>query len=97
MGRPRVHHAHTVLAAVAGFVRERGYGPTIEDIRTQSGIPSPRTILRLLAELERDRLIVRWPGSRGIGLVEDWCPTCGRIVHGSAEYRNARTKAVLHG
>lgn len=57
---------------VARFIEERGYAPTIAEIKERLGLRSPATVHQLLLALEGEALIRRVPhASRAIELVKE--------------------------
>jgi repressor LexA len=57
---------------VARFIEERGYAPTIAEIKERLGLRSPATVHQLLSALEDEALIRRVPhASRAIELVNE--------------------------
>jgi SOS-response transcriptional repressor LexA len=82
MSRPRKKSDREVLNAVALLIVKLGMPPTIAELRRVLKVGSSRTVLRYLLSLEKQGLIKRWPGARGLRILvgdDDECPWCGRI------------------
>jgi repressor LexA len=70
MTRPKTLTTQQVIKAINDWIVEHGLPPTIEELRTSLRVGSKRTVLRYLAELEKDQIIQRWPGARGLKLLK---------------------------
>lgn len=68
-GRPRLYTPEEVLSSLRRFIETRGFPPTLEEFGEYLGV-SPRTAGRYLEDLESRFLIQRWPGARGIKILE---------------------------
>lgn len=66
MPRPRHTSDVAVLEAINAWIAEKGYPPTIEELRKHLNVGSTRTVLRYLQSLEREGMIERWAGARGL-------------------------------
>jgi len=66
MGRKPILENEKVLATINKWTAENGMPPTIEELRAVLKVGSTRTVLRYLQSLEKEGLIKRWAGSRGI-------------------------------
>jgi repressor LexA len=66
MGRNKQLSREEVLKAINESFINRGFPPTIEELRKKLGIGSTRTVLRYLRWLEDEGDIERWTGARGV-------------------------------
>jgi len=75
-----------VFEAIRGFLRERGYPPTIREIQRRCGYRTTSAVHRALSLLEEEGIIRRRPGvARGIELQEASpvpVPVLGRVQAG---------------
>lgn len=78
MGRPAITTTDAVLLAIHACFSRKGYPPTVEEIRQEIGVGSPRTVIRYLALLEREGRLKRWPGARGMRIMDPPRGTCDR-------------------
>jgi len=69
MGRKRILKYEQVFGAVQQWLVRHGHPPTIEELRKTLGLGSKRTVLTYLQRLEQSGKIERWPGARGIRLL----------------------------
>lgn len=71
MSKPRTKTDAEVLAVITRLMVELGVSPTIREIQKALNVGSGRTVLRYLLSLEKQELIERWPGARGLR-VKGW-------------------------
>jgi repressor LexA len=67
MTRPKILTQQQVIKAINDWIVEHGLPPTIEELRNLLRVGSKRTVLRYL---EKDQVIQRWPGARGLKLLK---------------------------
>lgn len=78
MSRPKLKTNSEVLSVLCELIDKHGMPPTVAEMRKELKVGSNRTAQRYLEALEKEGLIERWRGARGIRLlVDDECPFCG--------------------
>lgn len=81
MSRTRKRTDAQVLLAIAVLIGDLGMPPTVAELRKALKVGSNRTVQRYLLSLEKEGIIDRWPGARGMKILvddDDECPWCGR-------------------
>ena len=58
-----------VLGGIQWYIAKKGMPPTVAELRDYFGVGSTRTITRYLKVLEEMKWIRRWPGARGIAIL----------------------------
>ncbi len=68
MPKPLTKRQHAVLDTIRGWIRERGYPPTIRELGRQLGIKSLRGVTTHLDAIARKGFLTREPRARSISL-----------------------------
>jgi len=71
MPKDKLLQKPAILRAIRNWLVHHGVPPTIEELRSNLGVGSTRTVLRYLKWLESEGDIERWSGSRGLRLLRD--------------------------
>ncbi|MBI4597083.1 MAG: transcriptional repressor LexA [Candidatus Omnitrophica bacterium] len=90
MAKQLTKRQHTVLETIRGWIRQRGYPPTIREIGKSMGIKSLRGVTTHLDAIAKKGFLKREPRARSISLLDIvapfeqalWVPIVGRVRAG---------------